>query len=124
MSYFQRVIYFELEDIVGASNVTNKRADLDAVSTDVCSISRFWIDRGEEPVKPDIMVFPETTEQVSKVLKLANTYRIPVTPRGGGAGSFFCAGSSVRYLNLPRLARNVVSGASSANITVCGLVAS
>jgi alkyldihydroxyacetonephosphate synthase len=86
MSYFQRVIYFELEDIVGASNVTNKRADLDAVSTDVCSISRFWIDRGEEPVKPDIMVFPETTEQVSRVLKLANTYRIPVTPRGGGAG--------------------------------------
>ena len=46
MSYLNRVLLYELEDIVGEDNVTDKQADLEAVSTDVCSISRFWIDRG------------------------------------------------------------------------------
>ena len=86
MSYLNRVLLYELEDIVGEENVTDKRADLDAVSTDVCSISRFWIDRGREPVTPDVIVSPRTTLQVSKVLQFANTWKIPVTPRGGGAG--------------------------------------
>jgi alkyldihydroxyacetonephosphate synthase len=80
------VLYYELEEIVGEGNITDKAADLEAVSTDVCSISRFWIDRGQEPVKPEAMVFPRSAEQVSKVLMLANTYKISVTPRGGGAG--------------------------------------
>ena len=86
MSYLNRVLLYELEDIVGAENVTDKRADLDAVSTDVCSIRRFCIDRGREPVTPDVIVSPQTTDQVSKVLRFANTWKIPVTPRGGGAG--------------------------------------
>jgi alkyldihydroxyacetonephosphate synthase len=86
MSYLNRVLLYELEDIVGEENVTDKRADLEAVSTDVCSISRFWIDRGREPVTPDVIVSPQTAVQVSKVLQFANTWKIPVTPRGGGAG--------------------------------------
>jgi len=86
MSYLNRVLLYELEDIVGAENVTDKRADLEAVSTDVCSISRFWIDRGREPGTPDVIVSPRTTAEVSKVLQFANTWKIPVTPRGGGAG--------------------------------------
>jgi alkyldihydroxyacetonephosphate synthase len=86
MSYLNRVLLYELEDIVGEDNVTDKQADLEAVSTDVCSISRFWIDRGREPVTPDVIVFPRTAAHVSKVLEFANTWKIPVTPRGGGAG--------------------------------------
>ena len=35
---------------------------------------------------PDVVVKPETAEQVSKILKLANEERIPVTPRGAGSG--------------------------------------
>lgn len=35
---------------------------------------------------PEIILKPTTTQQVSKVLKLANEYCIPVTPRGGGTG--------------------------------------
>ncbi len=34
--------------------------------------------------RPEAAVWVQTTEQVSAVLKLANTYKIPVTPRGAG----------------------------------------
>lgn len=35
---------------------------------------------------PDVVVFPETTEDVSKILAYANRYRLPVTTRGAGVG--------------------------------------
>ncbi len=35
---------------------------------------------------PDVVVFPETTEDVSKILAFANEERIPVYPRGAGSG--------------------------------------
>lgn len=35
---------------------------------------------------PDIVAFPKTAEQISKILHLANREMIPVTPRGGGSG--------------------------------------
>ena len=33
---------------------------------------------------PEAVVYPETTEQVAEIMKLANEKRIPVTPRSGG----------------------------------------
>ena len=39
-----------------------------------------------KPVLPDVVVKPEDTSSVAKILKLANERRIPVTPRGGGTG--------------------------------------
>ncbi|KYZ74757.1 FAD-binding protein [Anaerosporomusa subterranea] len=35
---------------------------------------------------PDVVVFPETTEQVAAIVRLANQYVVPVTPRGAGTG--------------------------------------
>ena len=35
---------------------------------------------------PDVAVLPETAEEVSEVVKLANRLRIPVVPRAGGTG--------------------------------------
>jgi len=35
---------------------------------------------------PDLVVEPETTEQVSNLMKLATEYKIPVIPRGAGTG--------------------------------------
>lgn len=40
-----------------------------------------------QPASDCIVVKPETTEQVSELLKLANQYKIPVIPRGGGTGA-------------------------------------
>ena len=39
---------------------------------------------------PDVVVKPETTDEVAAVLRLARTERIPVTPRGGATG--LCGG--------------------------------
>jgi len=39
-----------------------------------------------KPVLPEVVVKPEDTGSVAKILKLANERNIPVTPRGGGTG--------------------------------------
>ncbi|NQT12831.1 MAG: FAD-binding protein [Planctomycetes bacterium] len=65
----------DLRDIVGAENVLTSEEDRKVYSYDGTST---WIH------KPDIVVFPTSTEQVAAVLKLANEKRVPVTPRGGG----------------------------------------
>lgn len=35
---------------------------------------------------PDIVLKPRTPEEISEILKICNTHRIPVTPRGAGTG--------------------------------------
>ncbi|TVQ25513.1 MAG: FAD-binding protein [Spirochaetaceae bacterium] len=35
---------------------------------------------------PDVVVFPNSTEQVQDVLRIADRYGVPVTPRGAGTG--------------------------------------
>lgn len=39
-----------------------------------------------EPSLPEVVVKPESAEEVAKILSLANEEKIPVTPRGGGTG--------------------------------------
>ena len=34
--------------------------------------------------KPEVVVFPETTEQVAAIVKLANEFLVPITPRAAG----------------------------------------
>ena len=36
---------------------------------------------------PDVIVFAKTTEEVSKIMSLANKEKIPVTPRGSGTSA-------------------------------------
>ena len=43
-------------------------------------------DASELRVMPELVVKVDTVEQVQRLLQLANTYRFPVTPRGGGSG--------------------------------------
>lgn len=77
----------ELEDIVGGKNVSNTTDDLISYSVDNFWVPRHWIDTGNWPQQADFIVHPENTQQVSKILKLANIHKIPVTTWGGGGGS-------------------------------------
>ncbi len=65
----------QLAGILGRANVLLSEEDRKVYSYDGTST---WVH------KPDLVVFPTSTEHVEAVLKLANENRIPVTPRGGG----------------------------------------
>ncbi len=64
-----------LRKIVGKDNILTSKEDLSAYSYDG---STLWTHM------PDAVVLPTTTEQVSRIMKLAGENGIPVTPRGGG----------------------------------------
>ncbi len=66
-----------LEAIVGADYVLTLEPDL----------LRYGRDETEDlQYLPEVAVRPNSTEQVSMIMKLAWTHNVPVTPRGGGTG--------------------------------------
>ncbi len=68
----------KLRSIVGQENVKTERDEIEKYSKDETS--------SVEPSLPVAVVFATDAEQVSKILKIANEYKIPVTPRGAGTG--------------------------------------
>lgn len=74
---FKREIYEEIKNIAGEKNIISDIEGVYAYAYD-CAHVEFKAD------KPCLIVFPETTEQVSKIIKLANRYNIPVIARGAG----------------------------------------
>src|SRR3972149_12136849 len=81
------MIRSELEDAVGTKNVSISESDKLSYGVDYYWVARMWVDKGRVPPTPDIVVRPKSTEEVSKVLKIANYYKIPVHTWGGGSGS-------------------------------------
>lgn len=81
------MIRSELEDIVGREHVSTKDADKMTYGVDYFWIPRMWADRGKCPPFADYIVWPESPEQISKILKIANYYKLPVHTWGGGSGS-------------------------------------
>lgn len=77
----------ELRDIVGPDDLSVSEPDRYCYSTDVYWIPRMWLDRLQPPCLPDFIVHPENTEEVCRILKMANRFGIPVIPYGGGTGS-------------------------------------
>ena len=65
----------ELKKIVAEENVLTSKEALKAYSYDGTTS---WIH------EPDVVVFPTSTKEVAAVVTLANTEKVPVTPRGGG----------------------------------------
>ncbi|RLC03632.1 MAG: FAD-binding protein [Deltaproteobacteria bacterium] len=63
-----------LTAVVGEDNFTDSVIDLVSFSYDSSGLSH----------RPEAAVWVQTTEQVAAILKLANTYKIPITPRGAG----------------------------------------
>lgn len=97
----ERVIK-ELEKIVGDKNVIldpEKKIDYSHDESSLTDIAR----------EPDAVVKPETTQEVSRILSMADREKIPVTPRGGATG--LCGGcvpsSGGIVLSLERMNRIV-----------------
>ena len=71
----------QLRQIVGKDQVSAEKADL------IC----YSYDATQQKFLPDVVVHPQTTEQISRIMRLANTEMVPVFPRGAGSG--FTGGS-------------------------------
>jgi glycolate oxidase len=66
----------EITEIVGKENVQASLEDRKCYS----------YDGRVDGAIPDLIVFPASAEDVSRILVLANKYRFPVIPRGAGSG--------------------------------------
>jgi glycolate oxidase len=75
------IVKEHLRSILGESGFRDDRETLVAYSYDATPLLQSL---------PDAVVFPRTTQQVSDVLKVLSTYRIPVV--GRGSGSNLCGG--------------------------------
>ncbi len=64
----------QLEKLLGQSRVSVEPATLAQHATDKWFASH----------PPEVVVFAESTDDVSKLLKFAHRRKIPVTPRGAG----------------------------------------
>ncbi len=67
----------ELVAVVGRQNVLSSPVDLAVYECDGETL---------DTARPDLVVLPGNTEEVSEVIKLANRYKVPVSPRGAGTG--------------------------------------
>lgn len=67
-----------LGEIVGNGNILTDKEDLEKYASDETPLGL--------KVLPEVVVKPECTEHVSRVLALASQKKVPVTPRGQGTG--------------------------------------
>ncbi|MFW9963314.1 MAG: FAD-binding oxidoreductase [Candidatus Sifarchaeia archaeon] len=67
----------ELSDIVGEEYISTRKDVLLSYSTSASM--------GYDSVLPGAVVRPGTTDEVAKILRVANNNKIPVTPRSGGS---------------------------------------
>ena len=81
------MILTELEDAVGKDNCSTRAIDKVTHSVDYYWLSRMWADRGCRMPEADFVVCPKDATEVSKVVKIANYYKIPVTTWGAGGGT-------------------------------------
>src|SRR3989304_7959218 len=71
----------ELESIFGKADLLTEKEDRICYSYDATNLKFL----------PETVVFPENADEISRILRIANTEKIPVFPRGAGSG--FSGGS-------------------------------
>ncbi len=50
------------------------------------SLAKYASDASKLNFTPELVVFAQSVGDIQALMELANTYRFPVTPRGGGSG--------------------------------------
>ncbi len=76
-----KIIIAKLQTAIGANNVSIDVEKRKTYSHDEVPTNEYECD-----YVADVLVFPESTKDVSAIMKIASSYRIPVTPRGAGTG--------------------------------------
>jgi alkyldihydroxyacetonephosphate synthase len=85
--FHYEMIRSELEEIVGQDHITTDDSDKLMYSADWFWPPQMWRDRGHPLMSPDYIVHPGSPEEISNILEIANKYKIPVIPWGGGSGT-------------------------------------
>ena len=85
--FHYEMVRSELEEVVGADHIRTDDADRLIYSCDWFWAPQMWLDRGHPLTMPDYIVHPGTVEEISAIMEIANKYRIPVIPWGGGSGT-------------------------------------
>ncbi|MCD8162328.1 MAG: FAD-binding oxidoreductase [Synergistaceae bacterium] len=70
-----------LKEKIGAHNVSADKEKLEAYSHDEVPQNAY-----DKKYIAELLLFPESTEHVSEIMKIAYEHKIPVTPRGAGTG--------------------------------------
>jgi glycolate oxidase len=74
-------------DFAAAFEALRAELPAEAVVSDPAALERYGSDETEDLYfAPDLVVKPATTAEVSKVLRIADRFGVPVTPRGAGTG--------------------------------------
>ncbi len=77
----------EVSAIIGIEKVSKNHIDILSTCRDYWPVSSIWMLEGAVPALPQLVVWPQTTEEVSQILALAHERRIPVVPYGEGSGA-------------------------------------
>jgi alkyldihydroxyacetonephosphate synthase len=80
------MLYQELVGAVGERWVSREEAERTSYAKDYSWLGRTWVRKGWKVPLPDYVVWPGSTEEVARVLRIANRYKVPVVPYCGGAG--------------------------------------
>ena len=83
----QEMIRSELEEVVGTDHIATGESEKLVYSVDWSWMPQMWLDRGEALRPPDYIVHPGTVEEISEIMIIANKYKLPVIPWGGGSGT-------------------------------------
>ena len=85
----------KIASIVGNDRLTVHDTDRVLNAHDAWTLSEAKLRAGELLPLADVVVYPESTQEVSEILKVCNELKVPVIPVSGGAGT--CGGTLPIY---------------------------
>lgn len=85
--FLEEMVRSELAEVVGQEFISTSETDKLIYSTDWSWMPQMWLDRGGALKTPDYIVHPGSAEEISEIMEIANKYRIPLVPWGGGSGT-------------------------------------
>ena len=88
MSRFTNIeadLYEPIKDLLGSDRIDTTDEGITAHCYDWWPVAAKWRQNGKAPCKPDIIVYPQNTQDVTKILSWANEHKVPVTAWGLGS---------------------------------------